>query len=97
MPVCDADTVVITYSTRRLCDVCVFVQIILYIMKFTTICVLVGICARLAAADPYDDIHGVNGKDTVVFLFNWKWPDIANECEQFLSKYGYAAVRVRCS
>ncbi len=66
-------------------------------MKFSAVtCALLCACARLVAGDPYDNIHGVNGKDTIAFLFNWKWPDIANECEQFLSKYGYAAVRVCC-
>ena len=48
----------------------------------------------LVAADPYESFHGVNGKDTIVHLFQWKWSDIANECEQFLSKWGYGAVRV---
>lgn len=30
----------------------------------------------------------------IVHLFEWKWTDIANECEQFLSKYKYGAVQV---
>jgi hypothetical protein len=51
-------------------------------------------CIVFTTCDPYDDIHGVDGKDTIAFLFEWKWSDVANECEQFLSKNGYAAVRV---
>lgn len=27
-------------------------------------------------------------------LFEWSWADVANECEQFLSKKGYKAVQV---
>lgn len=31
---------------------------------------------------------------TFVHLFEWSWPDIASECEQFLGPAGYAAVQV---
>ena len=31
---------------------------------------------------------------TFVHLFEWSWPDIAQECEQFLGPKGYAAVQV---
>ncbi|KAI6241538.1 Glycosyl hydrolase and Alpha-amylase domain containing protein [Aphelenchoides fujianensis] len=30
----------------------------------------------------------------MVHLFEWKYTDIANECEQFLSKYNYGAVQI---
>ena len=30
----------------------------------------------------------------MVQLFEWKWTDIATECEQFLSNYGYGAIQV---
>jgi len=30
----------------------------------------------------------------MVHLFEWKWTDIANECETVLSKYGYGAVQI---
>lgn len=29
-----------------------------------------------------------------VHLFEWKWPDIANECEQFLGPKGFSAVQI---
>ena len=32
--------------------------------------------------------------DVFVHLFEWKWPDIARECEQVLGPAGYAAVQV---
>lgn len=37
--------------------------------------------------------HGAAG-DVAVHLFEWKWTDIASECENFLGPAGYAAVQV---
>lgn len=34
------------------------------------------------------------GRTTIVHLFEWKWDDIAEECELFLGPYGYGAVQV---
>lgn len=31
---------------------------------------------------------------TIVHLFEWKWDDIAEECERFLGPFGYAGVQV---
>lgn len=42
----------------------------------------------------YDSIHTLPNRPTMVHLFEWKWTDIANECETFLSKYGYGAVQI---
>ncbi|KAF5298169.1 hypothetical protein FQA39_LY02593 [Lamprigera yunnana] len=33
-------------------------------------------------------------RNSIVHLFEWKWNDIANECEQFLQHKGYAGVQV---
>ena len=35
-----------------------------------------------------------NGKQVIVHLFEWKWTDIANECERFLAGAGYCGVQV---
>lgn len=35
------------------------------------------------------------GRHTIVHLFEWKWSDIAAECERFLGPYGYCGVQVR--
>ena len=34
------------------------------------------------------------GRHTIVHLFEWKWSDIAAECERFLGPYGYCGVQV---
>lgn len=36
----------------------------------------------------------VLGRTGMVHLFEWKWEDIANECEQFLGPNGFAGVQV---
>lgn len=33
-------------------------------------------------------------RTTLVHLFEWKWNDIAKECEEFLGPKGYAGVQV---
>lgn len=35
-----------------------------------------------------------SGRSTIVHLFEWKWDDIAAECENFLGPKGYAGVQV---
>ena len=36
----------------------------------------------------------VEGHDTMVHLFEWKWTDIADECERFLGPMGFGGVQV---
>ncbi|CAJ0596057.1 unnamed protein product [Cylicocyclus nassatus] len=47
----------------------------------------------VVAADPYDDPNTLPNKQVIVQLFEWKWKDIAAECENFLRYYGYGAVQ----
>lgn len=35
-----------------------------------------------------------DNRNTIVHLFEWKWDDIAAECENFLAPKGYAGVQV---
>nr|CDJ87398.1 Glycosyl hydrolase and Alpha-amylase domain containing protein [Haemonchus contortus] len=42
----------------------------------------------------YDKTQTLPNKQTMVHLFEWKWPDIAAECENFLQHYGYGAVQI---
>lgn len=47
---------------------------------------------------PLDPTYRSTGKasagDVFVHLFEWRWADIARECEQFLGPAGYAAVQI---
>ena len=44
-------------------------------------------CWRVAAQH---DPNNLPDRQIMVHLFEWKWNDIADECERFLSKMGYA-------
>ncbi|XP_060527356.1 alpha-amylase-like [Cylas formicarius] len=44
----------------------------------------------LAQKDP----HFVDGRNTIVHLFEWKWADIAAECENFLSKKRFGGIQI---
>ncbi|XP_066284507.1 alpha-amylase 1-like [Branchiostoma lanceolatum] len=57
-------------------------------MKLTIVLSL--FLGALAQWDP----NNVSGRHTAVHLFEWKWPDIAAECERFLGPYGFGAVQI---
>ncbi|VDN60120.1 unnamed protein product [Dracunculus medinensis] len=42
----------------------------------------------------YDYPNTLSNKQIIVHLFEWKWLDIAKECEDFLQYYGYGAIQV---
>jgi alpha-amylase len=51
-----------------------------------TISVLLGFIAFSSAQfDP----HFIGNRQGIVHLFEWKWLDIAQECEEFLGPKGY--------
>ncbi|XP_014482301.1 PREDICTED: alpha-amylase A [Dinoponera quadriceps] len=50
--------------------------------------------ALLSAAAAYHDPLYVPGHNVIVHLFEWKWLDIAKECEEFLGPIGYGGVQV---
>lgn len=41
------------------------------------------------------DPHFLHNRNTIVHLFEWKWGDIASECELFFKHKGYGAIQVR--
>ena len=41
------------------------------------------------------DSNAVPGRTAMVHLFEWKWGDIADECERYLGPNGFAGVQVR--
>ncbi|XP_046987688.1 alpha-amylase 2-like [Schistocerca americana] len=56
-----------------------------------TLCLL---AALLGAASAQWDPNVVDGRSAMVHLFEWKWSDIAAECENFLAPKGYGGVQV---
>ena len=44
--------------------------------------------------DDYKDPHYLDNRTTMVHLFEWKFEDIADECERFLGPAGYGGVQV---
>lgn len=52
--------------------------------------------SSLQAIDPYQYKQTTfkDDRQLIVHLFEWKWSDIAAECENFLQYYGYGAVQV---
>lgn len=55
---------------------------------------LIAFIAGLAAAPPKAAQAQGAPRTVFVHLFEWKWTDIAQECESFLGPKGYAAVQV---
>ncbi|XP_012219815.1 alpha-amylase 2 [Linepithema humile] len=53
-----------------------------------------GFTTILAAVVAQKDPHYVDDRTTMVHLFEWKFSDIAKECEDFLGPMGYAGVQV---
>lgn len=54
-------------------------------------CILSTLCTRIAAQNKVS--HIVEGRSSIVHMFEWKFDDIANEC-QFLGEAGYGGVQV---
>jgi len=46
------------------------------------------------AGGAHSDPHFVAGRTVMVHLMQWKFEDIAAECERFLGPHGYAGVQV---
>lgn len=51
--------------------------------------------ALLAVANAQFNTNYAAGRSGMVHLFEWKWDDIAAECENFLGPNGFAGVQVR--
>ncbi|KAG7308847.1 hypothetical protein JYU34_006103 [Plutella xylostella] len=44
--------------------------------------------------DHHSRTHQLPDRSTIVHLFEWKWKDIADECERFLAPMGYGGVQI---
>lgn len=47
-----------------------------------------------AVRHQFTDPGFLGDRTTIVELFEWAWPDVAQECEDFLGPFGYGAVQV---
>jgi alpha-amylase len=70
-----------------------FVQVV----KSETMMILAFMCLMLSVVDvrSQKDPNVWNNRSAIVHLFEWKFEDIADECERFLAPKGYAGVQVR--
>lgn len=59
-------------------------------MALSLFVLLFGLFAVQAQHNP----HFVNNREGIVHLFEWRWADIAAECERFLGPAGYGGVQV---
>lgn len=57
-------------------------------MKFLIVAVFVELC--LAQHNP----NTKHNRTSIVHLFEWRWADIAEECERYLAPNGYGGVQV---
>ncbi|XP_055383832.1 alpha-amylase 1-like [Condylostylus longicornis] len=48
----------------------------------------------LILAAGYHDPHFLDNRTTIVHLFEWKWEDIAEECENYLGPNGFGGVQL---
>ncbi|GEM_PF-3355447 len=61
-------------------------------MKISSIAAALALSSTLSIST-----SAIASPTTFVHLFEWKWEDIATECETFLGPEGYAAVqRYKC-
>ena len=58
---------------------------------------LAAVCALGALLDPVwaQFQPHCDGRQVIVHLFEWKWTDVAAECERYLAGAGYCGVQVR--
>lgn len=60
-------------------------------MALTGVAVVLSVVgAAWAASSPWCD-----ERQTIVHLFEWKWADVASECEDVLGPAGFCGVQVR--
>ncbi|XP_072044822.1 alpha-amylase 2-like [Amphiura filiformis] len=55
---------------------------------------LLLVFALLGAVSAQWDPNTAYNRQAMVHLFEWKWSDIANECESYLGPYGFGGVQV---
>lgn len=53
-----------------------------------------GLLTVVGLASAQHDPHWLPGRSAIVHLFEWKWSDIARECEEFLAPNGFGGVQI---
>lgn len=48
----------------------------------------------LCGANAQFQTHEIPGRSGIVHMFEWKWVDIAVECERFLGPNGFSGIQV---
>lgn len=61
------------------------------ILLFSTI---IAFNAIILCANAFKNPNYARGRNVIVHLFEWKFNDVADECERFLAPNGYAGVQV---
>ena len=56
--------------------------------------IILLVFVNIVNAGDFDETYNLPTRNTMVHLFEWKWTDIANECEKYLSKHGFGTVQV---
>ena len=62
-------------------------------LRATIILLAIACCCLLKSARAQWDPN-CDGKQVIIHLFEWKWVDIADECERFLGPAGYCGFQV---
>ncbi|XP_047533014.1 alpha-amylase 1-like [Vanessa atalanta] len=68
----------------------------MYFKLFTEIRMMrfILLLSAAAMAVAYKNPHYAAGRSTMVHLFEWKWDDIAAECERFLGPRGFGGIQI---
>jgi alpha-amylase len=61
-------------------------------VSHSTSIILLGTVVSLCLGQ--HDPHFTENRTTIVHLFEWRWSDVAEECERFLGPYGYGGAQV---
>lgn len=59
-------------------------------LNIVILLVISGVAYSSVSKNP----HYVGNRSVMVHLFEWKWTDVAEECEKFLGPKGYAGVQI---
>lgn len=75
-----------TVELKRCVTMTTLRSIIFQVILFTSV--------HITVLNAFHNPNYVSNRSVMVHLFEWKWKDIADECERFLAPVGYAGVQV---